>query len=214
MGALHDGHLSLIRAARAETDVVVVSIFVNPTQFGQADDLARYPRDEQRDLALAEKERVDLVFSPSPEEMYPAGFQTWVHVEQLGRGLEGDARPEHFRGVATVCLKLFTIVRPDRAYFGQKDAQQAAVVEQMVRDLNLELEIRVLPTVRDRGRARAELEKRPPHRGRKGSRNCVASSARGRARSPPRRRRRSCDRTGAARPPLAAWSSTTWRHAG
>ncbi len=149
MGAFHDGHLSLIRAARAETDVVVVSVFVNPTQFGHAEDLASYPSNSDRDLRLAAAASVDLILSPSPAEMYPEGFQTWVEVEEVARGLEGDVRPGHFRGVATVCLKLFNIVRPDRAYFGQKDAQQAAVVEQMVRDLNVDLELRVLPTVRD-----------------------------------------------------------------
>jgi len=149
MGAFHEGHLSLFRAARAENVQVVVSLFVNPAQFGAAEDLDRYPREEDRDAELAEAEGVDLLFAPSAEELYPPGFQTWVEVEELGRGLEGDARPGHFRGVATVCLKLFNIVRPDRAYFGQKDAQQAAVIRRMVRDLDLELEIRVLPTVRD-----------------------------------------------------------------
>lgn len=149
MGAFHGGHLSLIEAARHENGIVVVSIFVNPAQFGAGEDLERYPRDEERDARLAEDAGVDLLFVPAAEEMYPAGFQTWVHVEELSRGLEGEARPGHFRGVATVCLKLFHIVSPARAYFGEKDAQQAAVVERLVRDLNLELEIRVLPTVRD-----------------------------------------------------------------
>ncbi len=149
MGAFHEGHLSLLRAARAENDVVVVSVFVNPTQFGPGEDLAVYPRDPERDAALAAEAGVDLLFVPATVEMYPEGFQTWVEVEELARGMEGDARPGHFRGVATVCLKLFNIVRPDRAYFGQKDAQQAALVERLVRDLDLELEIRVLPTVRD-----------------------------------------------------------------
>jgi pantoate--beta-alanine ligase len=149
MGAFHDGHLSLMRAARDENDLVVVSIFVNPSQFAADEDLASYPREPDRDLALAHEIGVDLVFTPDASEMYPPGFQTWVEVEELGRGLEGDARPGHFRGVATVCLKVFSIVRPNRAYFGQKDAQQVAVVEQMVRDLALDLEIRVLPTVRD-----------------------------------------------------------------
>ena len=152
MGAFHEGHLSLIRAARAENDVVVVSLFVNPAQFDESADLAAYPRDEARDLRLAEAEGVDVVFAPSTEEMYPPGFQTWVEVEGVSRGLEGDARPGHFRGVATVCLKLFAIVRPDRAYFGRKDAQQAAVVRRLVRDLALPLEIRVLPTVREADR--------------------------------------------------------------
>jgi pantoate--beta-alanine ligase len=149
MGAYHEGHLSLFRAARAENDVVVASLFVNPAQFDAAGDLAAYPRDEERDAALAAEAGVDILFAPAAEELYPPGFQTWVEVDELGRILEGEFRPGHFRGVATICLKLFNIVRPDRAYFGQKDAQQVAVVKQIVRDLNLELEIRVLPTVRD-----------------------------------------------------------------
>jgi pantoate--beta-alanine ligase len=149
MGAFHDGHLSLLRAAREECGAVVVSVFVNPAQFGRGEDLDRYPRDHARDLRLAEREGVDLVFAPAVEELYPRGFQTWVDVEELGGVLEGAVRPGHFRGVATVCLKLFNIIRPDRAYFGQKDAQQAAVVRTMLRDLNLEIELRVLPTVRD-----------------------------------------------------------------
>ena len=149
MGALHAGHEALIRAARAENDVVVVSLFVNPAQFDEGADLAAYPRDEARDLELAATMGVDVLFAPPPVEIYPPGFQTWVDVEQLSRGLEGDHRPGHFRGVATVCLKLFNIVRPHRAYFGQKDAQQVAVVRRLVRDLDLELEIRAVPTVRD-----------------------------------------------------------------
>ena len=149
MGALHAGHEALIRAARAENDVVVVSLFVNPAQFDEGADLAAYPRDEARDLELAATMGVDVLFAPPPEEIYPPGFQTWVDVEQLSRGLEGDHRPGHFRGVATVCLKLFNIVRPHRAYFGQKDAQQVAVVRRLVRDLDLELEICAVPTVRD-----------------------------------------------------------------
>ena len=149
MGALHAGHEALIRAARAENDVVVVSLFVNPAQFDEGADLAAYPRDEARDLELAATLGADVLFAPPPEEIYPPGFQTWVDVEQLSRGLEGDHRPGHFRGVATVCLKLFNIVRPQRAYFGQKDAQQVAVVRRLVRDLDLELEIRSVPTVRD-----------------------------------------------------------------
>jgi pantoate--beta-alanine ligase len=149
MGALHDGHLSLFRAARAESDTVVASLFVNPAQFDDEADLGAYPRDEARDAGLAAGAGVDLLFAPSLEEMYPAGFQTWVEVEKASAGLEGDARPGHFRAVATVCLKLFNIVRPARAYFGQKDAQQAAVIRRLVRDLDLPLEIRVLPTVRD-----------------------------------------------------------------
>jgi pantoate--beta-alanine ligase len=149
MGALHAGHLSLLAAARAECDTVVLSIFVNPAQFDEQTDLAGYPRDERHDLEEAAAAGVDLVFAPSADEMYPPGFQTWVDVTELGSVLEGAVRPGHFRGVATVCLKLFTIVRPALAYFGQKDAQQVAVVERMIRDLELEVRLRVLPTVRD-----------------------------------------------------------------
>jgi pantoate--beta-alanine ligase len=149
MGAFHEGHLSLFAAARAENDVVVASLFVNPAQFGPSEDLGHYPRDEERDVRLAEKAGVDILFTPTKEELYPKGYGTWVDVGELGRRLEGEFRPGHFRGVATVCLKLFNIVQPERAYFGQKDAQQAAVVKRMVSDLNLKVEIRVLPTVRD-----------------------------------------------------------------
>jgi pantoate--beta-alanine ligase len=149
MGAFHEGHRSLFRAARAEADVVVASLFVNPAQFSEGADLNGYPRDEGRDLAVAEAEGVDLLFAPSADEMYPRGFQTWVDVEELGARLEGVHRPGHFRGVATVCLKLLNIVRPQRAYFGQKDAQQVAVLRRMILDLDLELELRVVPTVRD-----------------------------------------------------------------
>jgi pantoate--beta-alanine ligase len=149
MGAFHGGHLALIRAAREEADVVVVSLFVNPAQFSEAADLNGYPRDESRDAGLAADAGVDLLFAPSRDEIYPADFQTWVDVEQLGSMLEGVHRPGHFRGVATVCLKLFNIVRPQLAFFGQKDAQQVAVLRQLIRDLNLELELRVVPTVRD-----------------------------------------------------------------
>ena len=149
MGALHAGHLSLLEAAHRECDTVVMSLFVNPTQFGDTSDLAAYPRDEAHDLAAAAEAGVDLVFAPTAAEMYPAGFQTWVEVAELGSILEGEHRPGHFRGVATVCLKLFTIVRPDIAYFGSKDAQQVAVLRRMAIDLALELEIRDLPTVRD-----------------------------------------------------------------
>ena len=149
MGALHAGHETLIRCAREECDVVVASIFVNPAQFGALEDLDRYPRDEQRDSELAADWGVDHLFVPSVAEMYPSGFQTWVDVETIAENLEGAGRPGHFRGVATVCLKLFNIVRPDFAYFGQKDAQQAALVARMVRDLDLGLELRVVPTVRD-----------------------------------------------------------------
>jgi pantoate--beta-alanine ligase len=149
MGALHDGHLSLLRAARTECDMVVMSLFVNPTQFGNSADLNGYPRDEARDLALAEAEGIDVLFAPSAEEMYPPGFQTWVDVTEVGSILEGTFRPGHFRGVATVCLKLFAIVRPDRVYFGQKDAQQVEVIRRLIRDLALEIDLRVLPIVRD-----------------------------------------------------------------
>jgi pantoate--beta-alanine ligase len=149
LGAFHAGHLSLFRAARGECATVVVSLFVNPAQFSDDADLASYPRDEERDARLADEAGVDLLFAPSADELYPPGHQTWVDVEELSRPLEGAFRPGHFRGVATVCLKLFNIVRPDRAYFGQKDAQQVAVVRRMVRDLDLDVEIHVLPTVRD-----------------------------------------------------------------
>jgi pantoate--beta-alanine ligase len=149
MGAYHAGHVSLFTAAREENDVVVASLFVNPAQFGEAADLARYPRDEAADAAIAEETGVDVLFAPAVEEIYPPGYETWVEVERASRGLEGDHRPGHYRGVATICLKLFNIVRPQRAYFGQKDAQQVEVVRRMIRDLNLEIELRVLPTVRD-----------------------------------------------------------------
>jgi pantoate--beta-alanine ligase len=149
MGALHEGHIALFRAARHESDALVASVFVNPAQFGDPVDLQAYPRDETRDAEMAEASGVDYLFAPSVDEMYPAGFATWIDVEGAARGLEGACRPGHFRGVATVCLKLFEIVRPAVAYFGQKDAQQVAVVQQLVRDLNLAVEIRVVPTVRD-----------------------------------------------------------------
>jgi pantoate--beta-alanine ligase len=149
MGALHDGHVALFEAARAENDVAVASLFVNPAQFTPQEDFTGYPRDEERDARIAEDAGVDILFAPAADELYPPGFQTWVDVEELSRPLEGEFRPGHFRGVATICLKLFNIVRPERAYFGQKDAQQAAVLRRMVLDLNLELELRVLPTVRD-----------------------------------------------------------------
>jgi pantoate--beta-alanine ligase len=149
MGALHEGHRSLLRAARAECDTVVMTLFVNPAQFSDRSDLQRYPHDETHDLELARKAGVDVVFAPSTDEMYPPGFQTWVDVTELGEILEGAHRPGHFRGVATIVLKLFTIVRPTHAYFGQKDAQQVEVVRRLIRDLALEIELRVLPTVRD-----------------------------------------------------------------
>jgi pantoate--beta-alanine ligase len=147
MGALHDGHRALFAAARRENELVVASLFVNPAQFDQDADLAAYPRDQEADARIAEECGVDILFAPSADELYPDGFRSWVDVEDTGA--EGIARPGHFRGVATVCLKLFNIVRPARAYFGQKDAQQALVIRRMVHDLNLELDIRVLPTVRD-----------------------------------------------------------------
>jgi pantoate--beta-alanine ligase len=149
MGAFHEGHLALFRAARDENDVVVASLFVNPAQFGEGEDLERYPRDEERDARLAEEASVDVLYVPAADEIYPPGFETWVEVERLGSTLEGEHRPGHFRGVATVCLKLFNLVRPWRAYFGQKDAQQVAVVRRLVRDLAVPVEIRVVPTVRD-----------------------------------------------------------------
>jgi pantoate--beta-alanine ligase len=147
MGALHDGHLSLFRAARAENELVVASLFVNAAQFGEQGDLAAYPRDEAGDAKLAEGAGVDVLFAPAAAEIYPPGFGTWIDVDNEGE--EGAARTGHFRGVATVCVKLFNIVRPARAYFGQKDAQQAVVVRRVVRDLNLDVQIRVLPTIRD-----------------------------------------------------------------
>jgi len=149
MGAFHQGHLELFSAARAENTVVVASLFVNTAQFGEGEDLERYPRDEERDTRLAEQAGIDVLYVQDAEEIYPPGFETWVYVERLGSILEGDHRPGHFRGVATVCLKLFNLVRPTRAYFGQKDAQQVAVVRRMVQDLAVPVEIRVVPTVRD-----------------------------------------------------------------
>jgi len=149
MGYLHDGHLSLARKARAENPSLVVSIFVNPSQFGPQDDFQSYPRDTERDLALLEKEATDSVFMPSAEEIYPPRFNSWVEVGKVSERLEGASRPGHFRGVTTVCAKLFNIVEPDRVYFGQKDAQQAVVIKKMVTDLKMSLEIVTLPTVRE-----------------------------------------------------------------
>lgn len=149
MGYLHEGHLSLVRAAKARMGAVAVSIFVNPTQFAPTDDLARYPRDLERDLALLEAAGCDLVFTPGVEEIYPAGFSTRVEVEGVTAPLEGAVRPGHFLGVATVVLKLFNIVQPDAAWFGQKDAQQCAVLRRMAADLDLPVEIVVAPTVRE-----------------------------------------------------------------
>jgi len=149
MGALHEGHLSLVRAAKAACDVVVASIFVNPTQFGPNEDLAEYPRSFDRDRELLEKEGVDVLFAPSVEEMYPAGAVTWVTVEELSGKLDGASRPGHFRGVTTVVSKLFHVVEPDVAFFGQKDAAQVAIIRRMVRDLKLPVEIAVCPIVRE-----------------------------------------------------------------
>jgi pantoate--beta-alanine ligase len=148
MGYLHEGHLSLIRRAREECDHVAVSIFVNPTQFGPKEDLAKYPRDLERDFRLIEA-YTDVAWTPSAEIMYPQGYQTWVEVEAMTRPLEGAMRPGHFRGVTTVVAKLFNAVQPHKAYFGQKDAQQVAVIRQMVRDLNFPLEVVVCPTTRE-----------------------------------------------------------------
>ena len=149
MGFLHEGHLSLVRRARKECASVVASIFVNPTQFGPNEDLATYPRDLDRDLALLEAAGADLVWTPTVEVMYPAGFQTHVEVESVSRGLEGERRPGHFRGVATVVAKLFAAVQPQLAYFGQKDAQQTVVIRQMARDLSFPVEVVICPIVRE-----------------------------------------------------------------
>ena len=148
MGYLHDGHLSLVKRAKAENTTVVVSIFVNPTQFGPQEDFRTYPRDNPRDLAMLEKMKTDIVFMPSAAEMYPPRFSSWVDVEKVTERLEGAVRPGHFRGVATVVAKLFNIVEPTRAYFGQKDAQQVVVIKKMVMDLNMNLEVIACPTVR------------------------------------------------------------------
>lgn len=149
MGYLHQGHLALVRKAKAENSTVVVSIFVNPTQFGPNEDFRTYPRDLNRDLKLLQGEKADIVFVPSAEEMYPPEFSSWVSVERVTERLEGASRPGHFKGVATICTKLFNIVQPTRAYFGQKDAQQAVVIKRMVADLNMMVEIVVVPTVRE-----------------------------------------------------------------
>jgi len=149
MGYLHEGHLSLVRRARTENASVVVSIFVNPTQFAPHEDFESYPRDLQRDLNLLHAEGVDLVWTPTPEVMYPEPYQTWVTVERVSRRLEGEFRPNHFRGVATVVAKLFNAVQPQRAYFGQKDAQQALVIRRMTLDLNFPIEVIVCPTIRE-----------------------------------------------------------------
>jgi pantoate--beta-alanine ligase len=150
MGYLHEGHLELVRHARKENPVAVVSIYVNPTQFAPNEDFKAYPRDIDRDLELLERVRTDIVFIPSDSEMYPAGYNTWVDISGITEKLEGKSRPTHFRGVTTVCNKLFNIVQPHQAYFGQKDAQQALVITKMVADLNMNLEIIVAPTVREK----------------------------------------------------------------
>jgi len=149
MGFLHQGHLSLVRRCREENDLTVVSIFVNPTQFGPAEDLQRYPRDPEKDIAMLDKEKADILFMPDNGEMYPQPYCTYISVEGLDDKLCGQARLGHFRGVATVVLKLFNLICPRRAYFGQKDAQQAIIIRQMVRDLNLPVQVRVMPIVRD-----------------------------------------------------------------
>jgi pantoate--beta-alanine ligase len=149
MGALHEGHLSLLRAAKTSCDVVAASIFVNPTQFAPNEDLAKYPRDFERDRTLLQKEGVELLFAPSVEEMYPAGATTWVTVEEISSRLDGRSRPGHFRGVTTVVAKLFHVVEPDAAFFGQKDAAQLAIIRRMVRDLNFPVEIVACPIVRE-----------------------------------------------------------------
>jgi pantoate--beta-alanine ligase len=149
MGCLHEGHLSLVRGAREENPSLVVSIFVNPTQFDPGEDFTRYPRDTEGDLTLLEKEAADVVFVPAADEMYPPQFDSWVEVGGVTGRLEGASRPGHFRGVTTVCAKLFNIIRPTRAYFGQKDAQQAVVIKKMVAEFNMNLEIVTLPTVRE-----------------------------------------------------------------
>jgi pantoate--beta-alanine ligase len=149
MGYLHEGHLSLVRAAKSECASIIASIFVNPTQFGPKEDLSKYPRDLTRDLALLEAEGVDLVWTPDETTMYPPGFQTWVTVEEVTKPLEGKQRPGHFRGVSTIVAKLFNGVRPQKAYFGQKDAQQAVVIQQMTRDLSYPIDIVICPIVRE-----------------------------------------------------------------
>ena len=149
MGYLHEGHLSLVKRARGENDSIVVSIFVNPAQFGPQEDLSQYPRDTERDLSLLKKEKTDIVFMPSADEIYPVQFNSWVEVAGLTERLEGISRPTHFRGVTTAVAKLFNIVQPDRAYFGQKDAQQVAVIKKMVKDLDMNLEVIACPTIRE-----------------------------------------------------------------
>ena len=163
MGFLHPGHLSLVRRARKENASLVVSIFVNPAQFGPNEDLSAYPRDMARDLTILERENVDLVFAPKASELYPPGMDTWVEPGAVSRRLEGAQRPGHFRGVATVVAKLFNVTSPTRAYFGQKDGQQAAVVKAMVKDLNMPVEIVVSPTVRESDWLGLQQPQQPPH---------------------------------------------------
>ncbi len=149
MGYLHEGHMSLVRKARIENKTVIVSIYVNPTQFGPNEDLSKYPRNIERDLEMLDKEGADVVFFPEDKDMYPAGYDTWVTVDNLTKPLEGNVRPTHFRGVTTIVTKLFNIVRPTYAYFGQKDAQQALVIKKMAVDLNMNLKVIVCPTIRE-----------------------------------------------------------------
>jgi pantoate--beta-alanine ligase len=149
MGALHAGHIKLVQEARRDNDFVIASIFINPTQFSANEDLSKYPRDLPKDLDMLRAEGVNVVFTPTPELMYPPGFQTWVEVTDVSQGLEGERRPGHFKGVATVVAKFFNLVQPNTAYFGQKDAQQVAVIKRMVRDLNMPLDIAVIPTMRE-----------------------------------------------------------------
>ena len=217
MGYLHEGHLSLLRAARAECDVVVMSLFVNPAQFGPGEDLDRYPRDEERDLRLAAEAGVDLVYAPPVEEVYPEGFSTRVEVEGLTEVLDGDpARrgPGHFRGVTTVVAKLFNTVQPDVAYFGQKDAQQAAAIRRMVRDLDFPVRIEVLPTVREPdGLAMSSRNAYLGPEDRQRRRRALAGAARRRARErEPARWRRGSPPPGVSWPPPAS-SPSTWRRA-
>lgn len=150
MGALHEGHLSLIRQARRENDFIVVSIFVNPTQFGPKDDFEKYPRNLKKDTMLCKKEKVDIIFYPNAKEIYPPEFKTYVEVKELSERLCGKSRPGHFKGVATVVTKLFNIVQPDSAYFGQKDAQQSVIINKLAQDLNMAIKIKVMPTLREK----------------------------------------------------------------
>jgi pantoate--beta-alanine ligase len=150
MGYLHEGHISLVQQSAKDNDITAVSIYVNPTQFGPNEDFQAYPRDLDRDLKLLEKAHTDIVFFPSNDEMYPDDYCTWVNVEKITARLEGEIRPGHFRGVATIVTKLFNIVQPDKAYFGQKDAQQALVIQRMVKDLNMNLEVIIMPTLREK----------------------------------------------------------------